>query len=181
MLPQILNLLSNTISVSWACNSFICLAMTLRFYVVIKKLLVMWKSISRSLIVIVDCYKYKKVRSLVYIRILFISSKKSWYDQPHRAPPSCSASASVALAAQAQLAATPAPPCPEFSTATNPSTLFSAQMLKPSFLIGRSVFQLSKPSPELRDIFWPISILASGPASIDISWCFQLMHTKLAS
>jgi len=53
------------------------LAMTLRFYVVIKKLLVMWKSISRSLIVIVDCYKYKKVRSLVYIRILFISSKKS--------------------------------------------------------------------------------------------------------
>ena len=56
--------------------------------------------------------------------------------------------ASVAPAAQAQLAATPAPPWPEFSTATNPPAAFTAEMLKPSLLIGRSVFQLSKPSAD---------------------------------
>ena len=50
-------------------------------------------------LVIVDCY-VKKVRSLVYIRILFKSERG---DQPHRAPSSCCASASVALAAHWEL------------------------------------------------------------------------------
>ena len=50
-------------------------------------------------LVIVDCC-VKKVRSLVYIRILFIYERG---DQPHRAPSSCCASASVALAAHWEL------------------------------------------------------------------------------
>ena len=51
-----------------------------------------------------------------------------------------------------QLAATPAPPCPEFSTWTkfDPSNLV-ALILNPSFLMGLSVFQLSNPSPDVRD------------------------------
>ena len=51
-----------------------------------------------------------------------------------------------------QLAATPAPPCPEFSTCTklDPSNLV-ALILNPSFLMGLSVFQLSNPSPDVRD------------------------------
>ena len=51
-----------------------------------------------------------------------------------------------------QLAATPAPPCPEFSTWTklDPSNLV-ALILNPSFLMGLSVFQLSNPSPDVID------------------------------
>merc|ERR1719278_873097 len=111
----------------------------------------------------------KKLEAFFYIRIL---SKSERGDQPHRAPSSCCASASVALAAHAQLAATPAPPWPEFSTATNPLLFFLAQMLNPSFLIGRSVFQLSNPSPLLRDIFCPKRAMQtpSQSATVFLVW-----------
>ena len=80
---------------------------------------------------------------LFYFKIHSFFKNKIFEFYPQRFPPNCSTRLSVAFAAQAQLAATPAPPCPEFSTVTNPPEFRLAPILKPSFLIGRSVFQLT--------------------------------------
>ena len=93
-------------------------------------------------------------------------------DQPHWFPasPISFLKASTAFEAQAQLAATPAPPWPEFSTQMKPSGPFlEAPMLNPSFLMGRSVFQLSHPSPDSKDSVSPNRLWHTPSQSLTVS------------
>ena len=70
------------------------------------------------------------------MRHLQLWSRNNWRSYPHRPPPVWLIKQSVALDAQAQLAATPAPPCPEFSTKNVPEEVRIAPTNKINYFHG---------------------------------------------